>query len=41
MKVTRFSKVGAIDYKRVPELRGVDLDQFRGKAREETRVTVG
>ena len=41
VKVTRFSKVGAIDYKRVPELRGVDLDQFRGKAREETRVTVG
>jgi predicted phage-related endonuclease len=37
--VTRFWKVGGIDYKRVPELCGVDLSSYRGKAREEVRVT--
>jgi putative phage-type endonuclease len=41
VKVTRFSKVGAIDYKKIKELKGVDLEQYRGKAREEVRVTVG
>jgi hypothetical protein len=41
VKVSRFSKVGAIDYKKIPELKGVDLDRYRGKAREEVRVTVG
>ena len=41
VKVTRFSKVGAIDYKKIPELKGVDLERYRGKAREEVRVTVG
>ena len=39
--VTRFWKVGSVDYKKVPELSGVDLDVYRGKAREEVRVTVG
>lgn len=38
--VTRFWKQGNVDYKRVPELKGVNLDQYRGKGREETRVTV-
>jgi hypothetical protein len=41
VKVTRFSKVGTIDYKKVPELKGVDLERYRGKSREEVRVTVG
>jgi hypothetical protein len=40
VKVTRFSKAGSVDYKRVPELKGVDLEQYRGKAREEVRITV-
>lgn len=38
--VTRFWKQGNVDYKRVPELNGVDLDGYRGKGREEVRVTV-
>lgn len=37
--VTRFWKAGNVDYKKVIELRGVDLEQYRGKAREEVRVT--
>ena len=41
VKVSRFSKVGTIDYKKVPELRGVNLEQYRSKSREEVRVTVG
>ncbi len=39
--VTRFWKAGNVDYKRVPELKGVDLGLYRGKAREEVRVTLG
>ncbi len=38
--VTRFWKAGAVDYKRVVEIKGVDLEKYRGKAREEVRVTV-
>ena len=38
--VTRYWKVGNVDYKKVVELRGVDLEVYRGKAREEVRVTV-
>ena len=37
--VTRFWKTGSVDYKRVPALQGVDLERYRGKAREEVRVT--
>lgn len=37
--VTRYWKTGNVDYKRVKELRGVNLDAYRGKAREEVRVT--
>lgn len=37
--VSRYWKAGSIDYKKVPELVGVDLDKFRGAAREEVRVT--
>jgi len=41
VSVTRFWKAGNVDYKRVPELGGVDLNGYRGKAREEVRVSVG
>jgi len=37
--VTRFWKAGSVDYKKVVELKGVDLSAYRGKAREEVRVT--
>jgi len=39
VSVTRYWKAGNIDYERVVELRGVDLEQYRGKGREEVRVT--
>lgn len=38
--VTRFWKQGAVDYKRVPELQGVELEAYRAKPREEVRVSV-
>ncbi len=38
--VTRFWKAGSVDYKKVVELRGVDLEVYRGKGREEVRVSV-
>ena len=38
--VTRYWKQGSVDYKKVPELRGVDLERYRGKGREEVRVVV-
>ena len=41
VSVTRFGKAGSVDYKKVVELKGVNLEQYRGKAREEVRVTVG
>jgi len=37
--VTRYWKAGAISYKAIPELQGVDLERYRGAPREETRVT--
>lgn len=37
--VTRYWKAGNVDYKKVPALQGVDLRLYRGKAREEVRVT--
>jgi putative phage-type endonuclease len=39
VSVTRYWKAGAVDYKRVPELQGVDLERYRGRARQEVRVT--
>ena len=39
VSVTRYWKAGAVDYKRVPALKGVDLGLYRGKAREEVRIT--
>lgn len=38
--VTRYWKQGSVDYKRIPQLAGVNLDGYRGKGREEVRVTV-
>ena len=40
VSVTRLWKPGNVDYKRVPELAGVNLDGYRAKGREEVRVTV-
>ena len=40
VSVVRLWKAGNVDYKKVPELRGVDLDRYRGKGREEVRITV-
>lgn len=36
--VTRYWKGGNVDYKKVPALQGLDLNEFRGKGREEVRV---
>ena len=38
--MTRFWKAGSVDYKKVPELTGVELEKYRGPAREEVRVSV-
>jgi hypothetical protein len=38
--VTRYFKQGSIDYRKVPELGEVDLEQYRGKPKEEIRVTI-
>jgi putative phage-type endonuclease len=38
--VTRLWKRGNFDYKRVPELLGVDLEQYRGSGREEVRICI-
>lgn len=37
--VTRYWKAGNVEYKKVPALQGLDLSSYRGKAREEVRVT--
>ncbi len=39
VKVTRFLKQGAVDYKRVPQIKDVDLEQYRKESRIEVRVT--
>lgn len=38
--VTRFWKQGAVDYRKVPQLQGVDLEAYRKEATQEVRVTV-
>ena len=40
VSVTRLWKRGNIDYKKVPELQGLDLEQYRGATREEVRITI-
>lgn len=37
--VTRYWKQGSVDYKRIPQLQGIDLDAYRRKGGEEVRVT--
>ena len=39
VSVTRFWKQGNVDYKKVPELQGCDLNLYRGTTREEVRIT--
>lgn len=38
--VTRYWKKGAVDYKRIPELKGADLEKYRAPGREEVRISV-
>lgn len=38
--VTRYWKKGTADYKRIPELKGANLEKYRAPGREEIRVTV-
>ena len=40
VSVTRFWRQGNVDYKKVPQLQGLDLSPYRGKSREEVRVIV-
>jgi len=40
VSVTRFWKAGAVAYAKVPELKGLDLSAYRGKSREEVRVSL-
>lgn len=39
--ISRFIRKGSVQYKKVPELKGVDLEQYRGKSSESTRITFG
>ena len=41
VSVTKYWKQGNVDYKKVPELQGVDLEKYRSKMREEVRITIG
>lgn len=38
--VTRYWKQGSVDYKRIPELQGVDLSRYRKRSTEEARITI-
>ena len=40
VQVTRFWKTGSVDYKRIPELAGLDLGAYRAPSREEVRITI-
>jgi len=40
VSVTPFEKKGNVDYKKVPELKGVDLEQYRAKSTLQYRLTV-
>ncbi len=40
VSVTRLWKRGSVDYTRVPALATVDLEQYRGAAREKVRIMV-
>jgi hypothetical protein len=38
VSVTQFWKRGAVDYKKIPVLKGVDLEAYRKESRMEVRV---
>ena len=40
VSVARFWKTGSVDYNRVPELAGIDVELYRSPGREEVRVSV-
>lgn len=40
VQVTRYWKAGSVDYKKLPQLAGVDLEKYRAPSREEVRVTI-
>lgn len=40
VQVTRFWKAGTVDYKKVPQLVGVELEKYRGPSREEVRISI-
>lgn len=40
VSVTQFWKLGSVDYKKIPQLKGLDLSPYRGEARRETRVVL-
>lgn len=40
VSVTRYWKQGNVDYKRIPALQGLELSAYRGKARQEVRITL-
>jgi putative phage-type endonuclease len=39
VSVTRYWKQGAVDYKKIPELKTLELEQYRVPPREEVRIT--
>lgn len=41
VKVTRYERAGAVNYKKIPELKGLDLEPYRNKASIITKITVG
>ena len=40
VSVTRYWKTGNVDCKKIPEFKGIDLEQFRNPPRLETRISV-
>ena len=40
VQVTRFWKTRNVDYKRIPELAGLDLHAYRGPSREEVGISI-
>lgn len=38
--IARLYKQDNIDYKSIPQLQSLDLEQYRGKTKEEVRITI-
>lgn len=38
-KITFFEKKGSVDYSKIPELKGVDLEKYRKSSRKEMKIT--